>query len=190
MTELVDVLISEFPDIPMEEVTLFGHCSGGLIAFELARALRRERGVAPAGLFVASQPPPRTVTPPPIGDRYDLRERLRRIGGTPTAVLENDELFALVEPAIRADARLCRNYQYRADAPLETSIAIFIGTIDEHVVGPVDGWAAESTRDLTTIRIEADHLFGGDAWMRLAWAIGTRLADQTAGTDESSPRQE
>jgi surfactin synthase thioesterase subunit len=78
-------------------LSLFGHCSGALIAFEVARELRRRDRLRLSKRFVVSQPAPNAIpVRRPRNGPLDVRETLRRIGGTAGAVLGDDELFGVL----------------------------------------------------------------------------------------------
>ncbi|MGC4010648.1 MAG: thioesterase domain-containing protein, partial [Pseudomonas sp.] len=86
---------------------LFGHSLGGLLAFELAHALR-ERGLPmPQALFAsaASAPARRDSHRELAQEQSDaqLIERMRRLGGTPEAVFADEEMLRLTWPVMRAD---------------------------------------------------------------------------------------
>jgi len=112
----------------------FGHSMGALVAFELARELRRRRHAAPAHLFVSGR-----GAPGALGRSQRLHHlpdgrlvaRLRRMGGTPAAVLKDTELLRLVLPAFRADLTLCETYEADDEAPLDCPLTAFSGMSDD-----------------------------------------------------------
>src|SRR5262245_53644991 len=76
----------------------FGHSMGALIAFELSRRLQHEHGLQPVRLFVSGCAAPQVQTEREAihalpADQF--RQELRRLNGTPAAVLEDDELMEL-----------------------------------------------------------------------------------------------
>jgi medium-chain acyl-[acyl-carrier-protein] hydrolase len=78
---------------------LFGHSMGALLAFEVARHLRRRGKSAPVCLVVSAHRAPHI---PDEQDKIhdkptsDFLEELRRLNGTPAEVLRNDELVELI----------------------------------------------------------------------------------------------
>lgn len=74
----------------------FGHSMGALIAFELVRSLRQTQHPLPQHLFVsACHAPqlPRHKPPRHTLSDAELFTELRRLEGTPAAILDNDELM-------------------------------------------------------------------------------------------------
>jgi medium-chain acyl-[acyl-carrier-protein] hydrolase len=176
---LVDELVPHLEPLLDEPLALFGHCAGALIAFELARGLRRLGLPSPVRLLVASQAAPSVkeeLRDASNGVRLDLRTRLERLGGTDATILRNPALVALLEPAIAADFRLSDEYRYRPEAPLELPIDVFAGAGDEHLdEGPLLAWREETSSDFELTVLDADHFFTGDAWRALAVEVGKRL---------------
>ncbi|EFL30509.1 thioesterase 1 [Streptomyces viridochromogenes DSM 40736] len=142
---------------------LFGDCMGALVAFETASALRRLGAAAPASLVVASYPAPdrmRTQRPYSDGSAEDLRERLREVGGVPPAVLDEDELFELMLPMLRADFAAFEGYRYRETEPLASGIHALVGADDPYVtVADLHGWRPHTTGEFTARALTGGHFF-------------------------------
>ncbi len=122
-----------YTDVPC---AFFGHSMGALVAFALARELRRNERAGPSLLIVSGQRAPQRPDPdPPIHDLPDeefLRE-IRELDGTPEAVLANEELLQLLMPVLRADFAVCKTYEYVPEDPLDCPITAFGGIHDTEV---------------------------------------------------------
>lgn len=110
----------------------FGHSVGALVAFELARALRRRGATPPVHLFVSAHPAPQL---PDLDRRHDLPEdaliaELRRFQGTPEEVLDNPELMRLVLPTLRRDFAVAETYEHAPEPPLDCPLTAFGGLAD------------------------------------------------------------
>jgi len=46
-------------------------------------------------------------------------EELKKMGGTPQAVLEHPELMSVLNPILRADLEVCQTYEYEPRPPLD-----------------------------------------------------------------------
>jgi surfactin synthase thioesterase subunit len=115
---------------------LLGHSMGGLLAYELARWLRRKQLPEPAHLFVSAfRAPLLPDSRPPIHALPDtaLRADLLRLQGTPLEVLHDSELLQVFLPVLRADLRICESYRYRPEAPLSFAITCLSGMHDRRV---------------------------------------------------------
>jgi medium-chain acyl-[acyl-carrier-protein] hydrolase len=158
----------------------FGHSMGALIAFELARHLRQRHGLQPVHLFVsgfraAQLPDPDELT-------YNLPEAeflaaVRRLNGTPEAILQNDELLSLMLPVVRADVTICETYAYQDDAPLDCPLTSFGGRSDS-IVSPEElmGWIVQTSGDYDVQMFDGDHFYINSARPQLLRAVSAALA--------------
>ncbi|MGS0897524.1 thioesterase II family protein [Burkholderia stagnalis] len=141
----------------------FGHSLGALLAFELTRHLQRSGLPLPAKLIVSGCSSPQLRDPVEALDEHDddkLRDRLTRYNGTPTEVLQHDELMRLMAPAIRADFALVANYAYESGSPLDVPITAFAGRADDQTSpDKIDGWQRETQAAFAQYWFEGDHFF-------------------------------
>jgi medium-chain acyl-[acyl-carrier-protein] hydrolase len=160
VADLVDVLVERIASRSDAPFVLFGHSMGAIIAFEIARTLRRRRRPLPEHIFVSGRRAPQT--PPTDELTYNLSEpdfiaTLQRLNGTPKEVLEHSELMELMLPILRADFELVETYEYRDEAPLDCPITAFGGFEDTDVTRDLlKPWG-----DLTISRFEL-HMLPGD----------------------------
>jgi len=132
-----------------EPFAFFGHSMGAVVAFELARLLRRRNQPLPRMLVASGARAPRFrrghVPPPEPGDA-EFVEALRRLEGTPREVLDDPNLMQLILPALREDAAIYRNYIYAEEPPLDSPLRAYGGAEDPNVHREhLDGWAVETT---------------------------------------------
>lgn len=141
----------------------FGHSMGALVAFELARHLRRTRRVSPVRLFASGHRAPHL--PDRDAPIHDLPEpefiaELRRYNGTPAEVLEHTELRQLVVPILRADFEVCETYAYQDDAPLDCPISVYGGTHDEQIhEDELQAWRLHTRAAFSLSMFSGDHFF-------------------------------
>jgi len=158
---------------------IFGHSLGGLLAFELAHALR-ERGLPmPQALFAsaASAPARRDSHRELAQEQSDaqLIERMRRLGGTPEAVFADQEMLRLTLPVMRADFLLCGRYDYRRRAPLACPIHVFGGKADRLSVGSLSAWQDETSAGFSLEMLDGGHFFLNTGEARLLELLLGRL---------------
>ncbi|KPZ28613.1 thioesterase II family protein [Pseudomonas coronafaciens] len=157
-SELADEISAEL-DTPY---ALFGHSLGGLLAFELAHALR-ERGLpAPLALFASSTAGPvrRDVSEYVVAKTDEqLIARLRKLQGTSENVIANDELMQLMLPILRADFLLCGSFVYGEREPLSVPIHIFGGKQDSISVEELLDWQEETCTGFSLDMFEGHHFY-------------------------------
>ncbi|HET6211036.1 MAG TPA: GSCFA domain-containing protein [Jatrophihabitans sp.] len=163
LAELVDQLAAGVADRTDRPYAFFGYSVGALVAFEVARELRRRGLPGPMCLWVAGAEGPQTRS---LKQRlHDMQEAeliaaLRDYGGTPTEVLDDPELTELLLPGIRADFALSERYAYRPEPPLDLPIEVLRGSHDPYVQAELAaGWARESTRPVRERCFAGDHFF-------------------------------
>ncbi len=130
MEPLIASLVKELRPLWDRKVTLFGHSLGALIAYELARHMRVDRLIV-AGAR-APQMPRMNASLHDLNDTA-LRLELKRLGGTPAEVLDNEELFGLFLPAMRADLEVLETYSREQEPPLHVPMQVLGGFADERV---------------------------------------------------------
>ncbi|WP_369217241.1 thioesterase II family protein [Streptomyces flavofungini] len=123
-------------------IALFGHSMGALVAYEMTRQLIERGQEQPVWLGISSCEDPFTEQPPFGGElplhlmtSTGLRDALAAMGGLPTAILEDDTIWQLYEPRLRADFKLVETWRPRpADrSRIPVPCSLFGGESD-HVV--------------------------------------------------------
>lgn len=160
LTEALVSVLSPKLDLPF---MFFGHSFGGHVAFAMARALRARGAAAPRALVVSSSRAPHLpLGRVPLHDlpRPRLLEELRRYGGTPAAVLANDELMDLFLPPLRTDLAIYETHAFEPEAPLSIPITAFGGRQD-HATLPeqIDPWREHTSAAFTTRIFEGGHFY-------------------------------
>jgi len=156
------VLSGELTPLLDRPFAFYGHSMGALIAFALARQLRRE-GILPAHLFAAAYFAPHA--PSPFLTREDLHAAglsaaVRRMIDAPEAVLNNTEFMQALLPTIQADSRLVGSYAHTAEAPLECPITA-LGGLDDQEVSQQDlaQWEQHTSGPFRLEMLPGKHLF-------------------------------
>lgn len=160
---IVNAVVEALQPMQDKPFAFFGHSMGALLAFETARALRRQKFCGPCLLFAsACKPPPMLGQHEKFSDLSDeaFIQRINDLGGTPPEVLENKELRALLLPMLRADFAVIDTYKYELAAPLACPITVISGTQDEDACGPImAGWNQETAQKLLFHEIQGGHFF-------------------------------
>jgi medium-chain acyl-[acyl-carrier-protein] hydrolase len=144
-----------------EPYVLLGFSMGGIVAFEVARRVRRMSGKSPK-LFVATACPP-----PQLAwrqrkllnlSKVELISELKTMGGTPPEVFENRELLDACVELLRNDLEALEKYCYEEENPLDCPILAIGGLNDEHI-SPEDlrGWSAQTSGEFACRMIKGGH---------------------------------
>jgi medium-chain acyl-[acyl-carrier-protein] hydrolase len=159
---------------------LFGHSMGAILAFELARLLRRTGGPMPAHLFLSGYRAPDVPRRrPPISKLEDdgFLERLAAIAGPSSTALRDRRMLLRLAPTIRADLELCETYTYRPEPPLTVPLTCLAAADDpEFTPDEVALWARQSSRDCALHVFTGGHLYLLDQRDQVLALIARELA--------------
>jgi len=161
---LVETLARALSPYLTQPYALFGHSVGALIAFELARKLRKVSGFGPSRLFVSAYRAPRRANQdPPIHQRPDpefIQELQHRYDGIPDVMRQNQNLMELLLPVLRADFALTETYEYASKEPLDCPITAFGGVKDSNVSAEdLTLWGQETNRSFALHMFPGGHFF-------------------------------
>jgi medium-chain acyl-[acyl-carrier-protein] hydrolase len=163
LAQLVDAMHPQLLPHLDKPFAFYGHSNGGLMAFELARTLRRTGGPMPRHLFVGGRPAPQLdVEEEKIHalPHDEFLAALRRFAGTPEEILQNQEIMELIEPLLRADFSLGETYAYTPEPPLDLPVSAYGGVRDEEVdPDEVEAWREQTSAGFQVTMFEGDHFF-------------------------------
>lgn len=165
--------------------SLFGYSMGALVAFELARELRRLGAPPPRHLWAAAYRAPQLENPHEVlGDLSDedfLEEVGRRYEAVPAAVRESPELLELFLPGLRADIAVCDGYVYRPEPPLDCAIRALGGRDDDQVTpAELEGWREQTTGEFALQLFGGGHFFLETAAAELLASVAGVLSGEGA----------
>lgn len=160
LIEALAPLVAPYLDKPY---SVFGYSMGGLIGFELLRALRASGAPRPRRLFVAARPAPQLVETRPslytLPDDQLFDELDRRYGGIPSEALKNPEIRSVFVPLLRADVEMIETYDYQPGAPLECPISVFGGQTDRISRDELAAWQDMTHHPVEVRQFEGGHFF-------------------------------
>jgi surfactin synthase thioesterase subunit len=175
--ELGEVLRSCF-DRPF---AFYGHSMGAIIAFELARELRRLTIPGPAHFFAAAYRAPhlpsREAPIRALPDGEFFAELSRRYKAMPDEVLESQELMELLIIPLRADFTMLEEWSFADEPPLNCPLTTFGGLTDESVTGDeLAAWSSQTRSTFDRSMLPGGHFFARDSCQLLLQKISNRLA--------------
>jgi medium-chain acyl-[acyl-carrier-protein] hydrolase len=159
---------------------LLGHSMGALVAFEVARSLRRRSGPHPQLLIAAGRGAPHLPDPGPAlhaaSDEAVVAE-LRRLGGTPPSLLEDGARREALLKIVRADFAVCETYAHSSEPPLNCPIAVFGGSQDADWPPPtLHAWSLHTTGSCNVHLLEGNHFFIESRRDAFLWEVSRQLA--------------
>lgn len=181
--ELADRLL---PAVLADEGTgplaLFGHSMGASLAFELA-GLLEQAGVAPVMLFASGRrAPSRHQIEEGVHTRGDqaLIAEVKRLSGTDSRILGDDEMLQLILPALRADYRAAELYRPERFHQVATPVTALIGDSDPKApLDAVAAWEEHTTGGFRQEVYPGGHFYLVAEAARVIREISTTLAGVT-----------
>jgi acyl transferase domain-containing protein/NADPH:quinone reductase-like Zn-dependent oxidoreductase/surfactin synthase thioesterase subunit/SAM-dependent methyltransferase/NAD(P)-dependent dehydrogenase (short-subunit alcohol dehydrogenase family)/aryl carrier-like protein len=168
-------------------IAFYSHSAGAGIGLELARYLRREKGIQPVKFIVGGWRSPHLVSPFKFLDAIrddevymdknipNIINHLRSLE-IPESVLQNRELIQEMLPALRADILLGKRYKYYEDEPLSCALTAIAGK-DDSVFSPeqVKQWEKHTSGEFKFKIVNGSHLFCRDNKEELLELINEEL---------------
>lgn len=134
MAPLIDELVTGLRPYLERPYAFFGHSLGSAVAYETARALRRQGDPGPEALVVSGRRAPHVPSRyPPVSQLRDedFMAEMVRLGGTPAEVAGQSEMVRLFLPVLRADFELNETYRPQRGGPgLTCPVHAFSGDRD------------------------------------------------------------
>ncbi|MER7169898.1 thioesterase II family protein [Streptomyces mesophilus] len=148
---------------------LLGHCSGSIVAFEIARLLVRLPCADPQLLVVCSCRPPELI--PDTGtsrlSREDMIARTAALGGMPDALLADADFLDVLERPMRADWEIFDGYAHTASPALPVPILTARGADDPTVPAAEQSrWKTQTQRLFRSVELRTDHWMLSDEGSR------------------------
>lgn len=157
LTELADRVTSAVGPLFDRPVAFFGHSLGATIAFEVARRL----STPATRLTVSARVPPGDCTPSGYDFRRDedLRRYLQRLGGA-AMLAQDEELWQVAVPPLRADLIMSSGYRYADGPPLTCPITVIAALADHSCpMAAMRGWASHTVGAFDEHVLPGDHYY-------------------------------
>ena len=160
---LVEALAGALSGLIDKPFAFFGHSLGAMIAFELARRLRREGAALPVHLFASGRRAPQVDDNSP--QLYDLPTpefvaALRQRNYIRREIIERARLLEFMMPVMRADYEMVQTYLYHPEAPFDFPITAFGGSDDsEESTEMIEAWREQTTAAFEIHILPGDHYF-------------------------------
>jgi len=179
LASLVETLVKELIIWMDRPFAIFGHSLGALLAFELARELRRRNHLLPSHLFVSGYRAPHLPLPEPpfshLPDK-DFIDRVRQYGGISDLEAQNEEIMEVFLPILKADFEMAEKYFYIDESPLEFPVTVFGGLADPKIgCEKLEAWQIHTSSFFSLHFFQGGHFFIRSAESLVIDQINLRL---------------
>jgi surfactin synthase thioesterase subunit len=158
LTDRVHEVLRDEPELP---TCLFGHSMGAIVAFELARRLEAD-GHGPVHLFVSGRRAPSAWRDEKVHlqDDAGILAEVRKLNGTASSLLGDDELMRAALPALRADYRAIETYRSTPETAVRCPITAFTGDSDpKTTLDEANAWSRHTSAGFDLQIFTGGHFF-------------------------------
>ncbi|WDE09214.1 thioesterase [Thalassomonas viridans] len=162
MEPLVKQLLKFLPAVLNKPYILFGHSLGSRIAFELALKLKEMAHHLPAHFIASGSRGPHTALKNKIHNLPDNEfiNELKKMGGTPDTLLDNNALMELLLPAIRGDFAIAEKYSYSGKETLNCPVSVLGGKDDKGITeADLKSWGNFFASPANVHMVNGNHFF-------------------------------
>ncbi|GAB1511631.1 thioesterase II family protein [Actinophytocola sp. KF-1] len=182
--DLADGLLPAVLPLADRPLTIFGHSLGATLGYELARRLEQS-GVIPTALFASGRPAPhRTrLERTHLRDDAGLLAAMKALGGTEAALLDDEDVRAMVMPAIRGDYVAAETYVHRPGSPLRCPIYALTGDNDPKVtVAEAEAWREHTSAEFELTVFPGGHFYLNDVVPDILGKLRAHARSVSAGS--------
>lgn len=146
---------------PEQPFAFFGHSMGAQLAFSIAHRLQQRGKQLPVHIFLSGRGAPAVVR---MRRRYDLpeelfRQELKKMGGVPDDILNDNDFYRFFEPILRADFQAIESYIHTPVPALEIPFTVMLGDAEETTVDEAKQWKEETTAGFDFRLYPGGHFF-------------------------------
>jgi len=159
-------------------IALFGHSMGATLGYELGRRIEEGGTAELVHLFASGRRAPSAHRDERVHERDDdgVIEELKKLSGTNSRILGDEEIMRMALPAIRGDYKAAETYVFGGGARLRCPITVLTGDADpKTTLDEARRWSAHSEQDVDVRVFVGGHFFLADHQAEINGLIKQRL---------------
>jgi medium-chain acyl-[acyl-carrier-protein] hydrolase len=161
--DLAKVFVQENKGLFSEPFAFFGHCSGSIVAYEVASYVNEYYNLKPQHLFVSSAVSPEAFKVEQLSllSREELLDYIVEWGYVAKELLEDDMMVDYFLPIVRKDFELQENYKCESIRKLSCPIVALNGKQDENMKSTekINHWSNFTENKFETASFNGTHFY-------------------------------
>lgn len=162
-TEAVEDVCRQMEPHLGQPYILYGHSMGSTLVYEASRLLKKRYGSEPLHLFVSGRQAPHIPKEPRkvhLLPDEEFKAVIERLGGTPSGLLDNQDLFDLFSPILRSDYRMLEEYSCSVqESKLDCSLTVMSGCNDNIEDEALASWGDLTSNNCSVLKFDGGHFF-------------------------------
>lgn len=145
-----------------EKFSLLGHSMGSLLSYEIAHLLQKEK-YSLSHIFLTGTKLPYQFENKSLIEvskrNEEVIDRITKLGGTPSELLEHPYFLKMYLPVIKADFHLIGSYKYNRKRKLDIPITIINGKNDPLANNDLGKWLQLTSNKVEVLTVDGGHFF-------------------------------
>lgn len=160
---MVDDVLRQLSPYLNHEFIIYGHSMGAILGMSLTRKLLEQGYSLPRRLIFSGASPPSSSVGSSLQStmsKEEFKEGLKKLGGVPIEILNDDSIMDYSEPIIRADLEAMERFTYQRHRPLDIPITILYGSEEPELDREnIYKWQEETSVPIDIKELPGDHFF-------------------------------
>ncbi|MEO5976056.1 MAG: alpha/beta fold hydrolase [Chryseolinea sp.] len=175
---IADDVYSQVKSKLIRPYAFYGHSMGTLIGYLLTKRIIQDGFDHPIHLFFTGCAGPSEIESQPKSyhlPKNQFISKLKKMGGSPPEVLDDEEFMDMYEPILRADFQAAETFCYVKSDPFHIPIWVAIGKDEDATMQQAESWRKETTANVEVFEFPGDHFFILEHQQRLLNMISNGL---------------
>ncbi|VXC06031.1 Thioesterase [Flavobacterium sp. 9AF] len=189
--QVLDVYNQVVNSIENTDYIIYGHSMGGLLGYELAKMLIKNKKRLPLFLYFTGRNSPSVEFEKKISNlpMDEFWNEIFLMGGISDEIMKNEDLKLFFEPILRSDFRSIENYKYLEDVD-KMSLPIFLRIGDQEKIKMIQlkDWQNETTIPINIRVLNGNHFFIFNNYQLILDEMVSLTTDKTVLKHVLSPK--
>ncbi len=160
--EMAEDLFFQIKDRLAQDYVLFGHSMGALLTVHVLALIKAYNVPMPKYVFLSGRGGEIKMPSLPYKSEMDsasFRSELKKMGGIPDEVFNEESIMSFFEPIIKADFKAIESYEPIDVTLQDLEVIVYYGKGDDFSLEQVECWQRISTQKISCKAFDGGHFF-------------------------------